>query len=263
MPVTQHRWNRSPAAFLAGLAGLSLGMALSVARADEAIVAVATNFVEVMRQLETDFEQESGHALTLVSGSSGKLYAQITNGAPFDVYLAADRERPRRLVEAGIAVAGSQRSYATGRLVLWSPTSTGLSDNGVTILRHGDFRKLAIANPALAPYGAAARETLVSLGLYDRLRERLVIAENVGQAFAMVATGNAEFGLIAMSTIVDPRHAGKGSHWVVPQAYHAPIRQDAVLLQRAADNAAALALYGWLQAPDARTIIQRFGYETE
>lgn len=250
-------------AAVALLLGLFLSAPLHVARADEALVAVATNFAEAMEQLETEFEKGSGHELTLISGSTGKLYAQISNGAPFDLFFAADQERPRLLEKAGFVVADTRVTYATGRLVLWSPAAGRVARDGAATLRQGDFRKLAIANPALAPYGAAARETLEALGLYETLRDRLVIGENIGQAFAMVATGNADIGLVAKSYIVSPRNRLPGSRWEVPQRYYTPIRQDAVLLKRAAGNGAAHALLGWLQADEARTIIERFGYGLE
>lgn len=216
-----------------------------------------------MAGLEAVFERDSGHDLTVVSGSTGKLYAQITNGAPFDLFLAADEERPRLLARAGLAVDRTRITYAVGRLVLWSPQADRVARDGSATLLERDFRKLAMANPALAPYGAAARNTLETLGLYGELRDRLVVGENVGQAFAMVATGNAELGFVALSYVMSPRNESVGSRWDVPQSYYAPIRQDAVLLQRAADNEAARVFLAWLQADDARTIIERFGYGVE
>lgn len=243
-----------------------LGIACCVqpaARADHALVAVATNFVETMQQLEADFERNGGHSLTLVPGSTGKLYAQIANGAPFDVFLAADQERPRQLEVDGLAVADSRFTYAVGRLVLWSRDADRIGPDGAAVLRQGEFRRLAIANPALAPYGAAARDMLVELGLYDGLRPRLVIGENVGQAFAMVATGNAELGFVALSYVLSPRNQDPGSRWDVPREFYAPIRQDGVLLGHGTDNKAASDLLRWLHGDDARTIIMRFGYDVE
>lgn len=231
--------------------------------AGEALVAVAANFAEVLQQLEAEFERASGHELTVVSGSSGKLYAQISQGAPFDVLLAADRERPQMLEDAGLAVPGTRFTYAIGRLALWSPKPDYVAADGATTLRKAEFRRLAIANPALAPYGVAARETLERLGLYEQLRHRLVIGENIGQAFAMVATGNAELGLVAMSYVTSPRNEWHGSRWEVPGQYHTEIRQDAVLLKRAAENTAATALLDWLRSPRARALIENFGYSIE
>lgn len=233
---------------------------LPAARAENALVAVASNFAETMERLESGFEQDTGHTLTLVPGSTGKLYAQIANGAPFDVFLAADRERPRRLEEEGLAVAGTRFTYAAGRLVLWSPQPGRIGADGAATLHRGDFRRLAIANPALAPYGTAARDTLRALDLYDELRPRLVIGENIGQAFAMVATGNAELGFVALSFVLSARNPAPGSRWEVPPEYHAPIRQDGVLLARGEGNAAAADLLNWLRTDRARSIIVRFGY---
>lgn len=232
-------------------------------QAAEALVAVATNFAEVMERLEARFEARSEHDLTIVSGSTGKLYAQIRNGAPFDVFLAADQERPRLLDHAGAAVEASRFTYAVGRLTLWSPDPERIGADGAAVLRAGDFRRLAMANPSLAPYGEAARETLSALGLLARLEDRIVLGENIGQAHAMVATGNAELGFVALSYVLSPRNEMPGSRWDVPQALHTPIRQDAVLLRRAEGNAAAQAFLLWLQGDEARGIIEAFGYGTE
>ncbi len=162
------------------------------AAAEEAVVAVAANFTEVVERLEADFERESGHTVTVVAGSTGKLYAQIANGAPFDVFLSADQERPERLEKEGLAVAGSRFTYATGRLTLWSSEPGRVGGDGAATLRQGKFRLLAIANPELAPYGAAAKQALEKLGLWDRFKDRIVMGETIGQAHAMVASGNAE-----------------------------------------------------------------------
>lgn len=230
------------------------------ARAEQALVAVATNFAEVMQHLERGFEAETGKDITVVTGSTGKLYAQIINGAPFDVFLAADQARPRRLDEDGASVPGTRFTYATGRLALWSPDPDRIGDDGAAALRAGDFRRLAMANPALAPYGLAARETLETLGLWAQLEDRIVLGENIGQAHAMVATGNAELGFVALSYVLSPRNETPGSRWDVPQAFYSPIRQDAVLLRRAAGNVAAAAFVEWLRGAEARRVIKRFGY---
>lgn len=246
------------------LSSIALGLVcISFAQrsaAADVLVAVATNFVDIMRKLEPEFEQASGHELTLVSGSSGKLFAQVVHGAPFDVYLAADQERPRLLEQKRYAVAGTRFTYAVGRLVLWN-SKNGLSgQDGAQVLRNGNFRKLAIANPALAPYGAAAVETLEALELYERLLPRLVVGENVGQAFAMAATGNAELAFVGLSFVSDPDKIIAGSHWQVPQDYYTPIRQDGVLLERAAANPAARELLRWLESAPARERIASYGY---
>lgn len=228
--------------------------------AENALIAVATNFATVAKQLQADFEQGSDHTLDFVAGSTGKLYAQITNGAPFDVLLAADRERPRRLEEAGLAVRGTRQTYAAGRLVLWSPDPQRLQGDGAMVLRTADFRSLAIANPRLAPYGGAAVETLQALNVYADVRARIVMGENVGQAHAMVASGNAELGLLALSSVESRGQARSGSHWTVPPELYAPIRQDGILLARGSDNPAARAFLQFLGSPPARELIERYGY---
>jgi molybdate transport system substrate-binding protein len=235
----------------------------TAASADEALVAVAANFSEVVERLAANFESASGHSLTVTTGSTGKLYAQIRNGAPFDVLLAADQRRPELLEKEGRAVAGSRFTYAVGRLTLWSPDPERVTADGAETLRSGAFRKLAIANPDLAPYGAAARETLTALGLLDTLGDRVVMGENIGQAHALVATGNAELGFVALSFVLSPRNRTPGSRWDVPQDLHAPIRQDAVLLIRAADNPAARAFLDYLKSAEARAVIESFGYGVE
>ncbi len=230
------------------------------ASAADALIAVATNFAEPMELLEADFENRSGHAITVAPGSTGKLYGQIVQGAPFDILLAADMERPRRLEDEGHAVTGSRFTYAIGRLTLWSADRSLIPEDGLTVLHSGGFRSLAIANPDLAPYGAAALETLAKYGLQDALSEKLVRGQNAGQAFALVATGNAELGLVALSSVLSTRNAIKGSRWDVPAGDHEPIAQDAVLLARAADNPAARDFMAYLRSEGAREIIARFGY---
>lgn len=240
---------------------------VAVARSDDVLVAVATNFAPVIEQLEVDFETSTGHDLKLISGSTGKLYAQIVNGAPFEVLLAADRRRPARLVSEGLAVASSRRTYAVGRLVLWSPDPERVARDGRKTLREADFRRLALANPDLAPYGVAAREVLVRLGLDGVLADRLVMGENIGQTYALVATGNAELGLIAASQRPNPGSEPgvlqSGSRWLVPSDLHAPIRQDAVLLLRGSDNAGARAFLDYLASPSTKELIRSFGYEVD
>ena len=221
-------------------------------------MAVAANAAEVVETLAADFERQTGHRVTVTVGSTGKLYAQILHGAPFDLFLAADQERPRLLVEQGLAVEDSQRTYAIGRLVLWSP------DPGVAVgadtLRDGSFRRLAIANPDLAPYGAAARETVRELGLWESLRPKIVLGENVGQAFAMAASGNAELGFVSLASVLSPRHGRDGSYWEVPEHFHTPIRQDSVLLERARDNPAARDFHEFLDTPVALKTLESFGF---
>jgi molybdate transport system substrate-binding protein len=231
------------------------------ARADQALVAVAANFADALDGIAVPFEAETGHHLQVTIGSTGKLYAQIVAGAPFDVLLAADQERPARLEADGLTVPGSRFTYAMGALALWSADAHRIGTDGAAVLRAGSFRRLAIANPALAPYGAAAREALLELGLWEALAGRIVMGENIGQTHAMVATGNAELGLVALSQLAT--RAVTGSHWVVPHNLYRPIRQDAVLLSRAADNAAARALLEFLRRPSVRETIRKLGYATD
>ena len=249
----------------ATLAGclFALVFAPFAAQSEQALVAVAANFAEVARALESEFERNGEHSIDLVIGSTGKLYAQIMNGAPFDMLLAADQDRPRRLEEASLSMAGSRRTYAVGRLVLWSPDPQRLAGDGVAVLRDGEFRSLAIANPRLAPYGAAAVAALQALGAYEELRSRIVMGENVGQAHAMVASGNAELGLIALSSVRRPGSAALGSIWELPADLYSPIRQDAVLLARAMDNIAARAFLDFLTGAFAIHLIERYGYRVE
>lgn len=227
--------------------------------AEEAIIAVAANFADVVAQLRSDFEDGSGHTLTVTIGSTGKLYAQVVNGAPFDVLLAADQVRPARLEKENHAVPGSRFTYAIGRVTLWSAEPQRIGKDGATALRNG-FRHLAIANPDLAPYGAAAMEVLESLGLADDLAPKIVMGEDIGQAFALVASGNAELGFVALSHVLAPQNKNPGSRWDVPVDLYTPIRQDAVLLRHGAENSAAVAFVQFLRSDRARATIDRLGY---
>jgi molybdate transport system substrate-binding protein len=239
------------------LLSFSLGLPAS---AEEAIVAVAANFSEVVERLGKDFEGASGHELVFVFGSTGKLYAQIGNGAPFDVFLAADQERPELLEKEGLAVAGSRFTYAAGRLTLWSAEPRRIGEDGAAVLRAGEFRLLAIANSDLAPYGAAAKQTLESLELWQGLEGKIVTGETIGQAHAMVASGNAELGFVALSYVLSPRNQTPGSRWDVPRELHSPIRQDAVLLSRAAGNPAARGFLDYLRTAEVKAVIETYGY---
>ncbi|NWG46490.1 MAG: molybdate ABC transporter substrate-binding protein [Alphaproteobacteria bacterium] len=241
------------------LLSLLLVLALPApARAAEALIAVATNFLDCAERLARPFADRHGHTLAFASGATGKLYAQIIAGAPFDAILAADEARPARLLAEGRAVAGSGFTYASGRLVLWTARADGPAPSPAAL--DPGPRRLAIANPALAPYGAAAIEVLEALGRAEALRPRIVLGENIGQAFAFVATGNAELGLLAASQLafLPPERAGR--FWPVPEALHAPIRQDAVLLARGARNEAARAFLGWLRTDEAGALIEVCGY---
>jgi len=230
------------------------------ALADEVQVAVAANFTAPSKLIAAGFEKETGHKAALSFGATGKFYAQIRNGAPFEVLLAADDETPARLEREGAAVPGSRFTYATGRLVLWSPRPGFVDDQG-KVLRSAAFRHLAIANPKLAPYGAAAVEVLAGLKLLDALQPRFVQAENIAQAHQFVASGNAELGFVALSQVMKDGRLGEGSAWIVPAGLHQPIRQDAVLLDKGRGKPAAEAWLNYLRGGAAKAMIKTFGYE--
>lgn len=232
----------------------------ALARADETQVAVAANFAAPMQQIAAAFERDTGHKASLAFGATGKFYAQIRNGAPFDVLLAADDETPARLEQEGAAVAGSRFTYAVGRLALWS-AKAGFVDPDGEILKRGDFRHLAIANPKLAPYGAAAVETLTALGRLEAVQPKFVQAENIAQAYQFAATGNAELGFVAVSQIFKDGRIAAGSAWLVPARMHTPIRQDAVLLARGRGKPAAVSLLDYLKSDKARAIVRSYGYD--
>ncbi|MBP6638379.1 MAG: molybdate ABC transporter substrate-binding protein [Sulfuritalea sp.] len=240
---------------------LVLGLAISVtAGADDVRVAVAANFTAPAKQIAQHFERDTGHKATLSFGGTGKLYAQIRNGAPFDVMLAGDDTTPARLEAEGVALAGTRFTYATGRLVLWS-ARPGLVDDKGEVLKKGGFRHIAIANPRLAPYGAAAVETLTARRLLDAVQPRLVQAENIAQAHQFVATGNAELGFVALSQLMKNGKLGEGSAWVVPASLHQPIRQDAVIIDKGKGKPAAEAWMKYLNGDKAKAVIKSFGYE--
>jgi len=218
-------------------------------------VAVAANFAAPMQRIAAAFETDTGHRAKIAVGATGAFYTQIRNGAPFDVLLAADDETPARIEADALAVKGSRFTYAVGRLALWSAKPGVVDDHG-EVLEREDLDRIAIANPKLAPYGKAAVETMQKLGVYERLKPRIVQAENIGQAFQFVATGNAPIGFVALSQIAQP----KGSKWIVPDDLHAPLRQDAVLLAHGKNNEAATALMRYLKGDKARGIIRAYGY---
>lgn len=236
--------------------GLFLILLAGVTEADTLRVAVASNFAPVARRLAAQFEADTHHRVVLALGSTGKHAAQILHGAPFDVFLAADRARPRRLEQAGLTVPGSRFTYALGRLALWSPRPGLVDDQGAVLRRLGAYR-LAIANPRLAPYGRAARQVLQALGLWRPLQGRMIRGENIAQAFQFVNSGNAELGLVAWSQLQAPGVRGRGSYWRVPERLYAPIEQQAVQLR---PKAAAAAFLRYLRGPRARALIGRFGY---
>lgn len=223
-------------------------------------IAVAANFAELARTLAADYGRQSGHSITISSASTGKLYAQIHNGAPFDVLLAADASTPRLLVNEGYADGRTLQNYAIGRLVLWSRDPQRVV-NGEALLRRGEIPKLAIANPELAPYGAAARETLEYVRRWSELRPRLVIGENVGQAAQFVASGAAPLGLLPASFVGQAGARQGGSYWEVPARWHKPIVQSAVLLRHGRNNPAATGFLRYLQTPAVRAKIRAHGYD--
>ncbi len=239
---------------------LSAALTASQAWSNEVQVAVAANFAGPMEKIAAAFTQETGHKAVVATGATGKFYAQIKNGAPFEVLLAADDETPRRLVAEGQAVAGSEFVYARGSLVLWS-AKPGLVDDKGAVLRRDDIAHIAFANPKLAPYGLAAVETLKALGLYDTLTPKFVMAENIAQAYQFTASGNAPIGFVAYSQIAQPGKPIEGSHWLVPANLYSPILQGAVILNKGADNAAAAALMKFLKGDAARAVIRAYGYQ--
>ena len=228
------------------------------------MVAVAANFTAPMQKIAKAFEQDTGHKAQLAFGATGKFYAQINNGAPFAVLLAADDETPARLEKEGLAVAGTRFTYATGRLALWSKRPNLVDDKG-EVLRSNGFNKLgihkiAMADPKLAPYGIAAMEVINRLGVQANVVPKLVQGESIGQTYQFVSTENAQLGFVALSQISIDGRITQGSAWVVPQSMHAPLKQDAVLLNTGKDNAAAHALLKYLQGDTAKAIITRYGY---
>ena len=242
----------------------SLGLALAAfpvapACAAEVQVAVAANFARPAQEIAAAFEARTHDHLALSFGSSGQFYTQIAHGAPFEVFLSADSERPAQAEKEGLAVPRTRFTYAIGRLVLFSRTA-GLVDGRGAVLRSARFQKLALADPALAPYGAAAVQTMTRLGVYDRLKPKLVTGTSINQAFQFVQSGAAELGFVAQSQVIGE---AAGSRWLVPQSDHAPIEQQAVLLKAGEADPAARAFLAFLKGPQARKVIGRFGYGTK
>lgn len=235
------------------LRSLCLLLLIDQVYAEQLSIAVASNFVDTIKQLAAQFEQQSGHQLSIIPGATGKQYAQIEQGAPFDLFFAADAERPKLLEQHGKIIAGSRFTYARGRLVLWSP-DVALVDAEARVLMQSQFDHLAIASPKLAPYGLAAQQALMALGLWDQLSPKLVQGENIGQAFHFIGAGHAQLGLVAQSQVL-----GKGgSSWLVPEKLHEAIEQQAVVLT---NKPAAKEFAEYVQTPHARTLIKAAGYE--
>ncbi|MDG2139872.1 MAG: molybdate ABC transporter substrate-binding protein [Gammaproteobacteria bacterium] len=230
--------------------------------AESLTIAVASNFADTAKHLVEKFEANSGHDVQLITGSSGRFFAQISNGAPFDIFLSADREKPIALVEAGFARSESRFTYAIGRLALWSRDEMLVSGDA-SVLQTDKFKRIAIANPRLAPYGIAASEVLNKYGLYDEIRARLVQGENIAQAYQFVFTGNAELGFVALSQVMEGRTLISGSAWIIPEELHRPIRQDAVILAHGMGGSAAEAFMNFMKTPESRAVIASYGYGVE
>ncbi|MBO1254205.1 molybdate ABC transporter substrate-binding protein [Alteromonas sp. 5E99-2] len=232
-----------------------------LAKAEQTHIAVASNFVKPMKALIKKFEQENDHTIQVSFASSGKLYSQIRNGAPYHLFFSADQEKPNQLVTDNLASADKVFTYAYGKLVLWSNDPNLIQDNETLLT--DNFYKIAIANPKLAPFGVAAQQTIESLELTSQLTPKIVRAENVAQAHQFISTGNAELGFIAMGQVFADNHLVTGSVWVVPSNLYEPIQQSGVLLTAAENNVAARAFMLFLQSNEAKHIIQGFGFKTE
>ncbi|WP_434557571.1 molybdate ABC transporter substrate-binding protein [Pseudomonas sp. Z4-20] len=239
---------------------LLIPLVIVTAQAEEVQVAVASNFTAPMQAIASDFEKDTGHKLTAAFGATGQFYTQIKNGAPFEVFLAADDTTPARLESEGDALKGSRFTYAIGTLALWS-AKAGYVDSAGQVLRDNAFQHLSIANPKAAPYGLAATQVLEKLGLTAHVKNKIVEGQNITQAYQFVSTGNAELGFVALSQVYKDGKLASGSAWVVPPELHDPIKQDAVILGKGRDNPAALALLEYLKGPKAAAIIQAYGYQ--
>jgi molybdate transport system substrate-binding protein len=229
--------------------------------AETVLVAVASDFTKPMTEIAAEFQKATGHEAKLSFGSSGKAFAQIQSGGPFEVYLSASEKYPLELEKVGLVVPGSRFVYAIGKLVLWSATPGYVDDKG-EILKTGNFKHIALADPTHAPYGVIAEEVMTSQGVLDKLRPLFVMGENISQTFQFVTTGNAELGFVAFAQVIDLQtgRIGSGSGWLIPDELHGPFNQTAVLLQTGAENPAALALVDFLKSPAARAIIQKYGF---
>ncbi|MDU8606613.1 molybdate ABC transporter substrate-binding protein [Pseudomonas syringae group sp. 247E2] len=228
--------------------------------ADEVQVAVAANFTAPIQAIATDFEKDTGHKLVAAFGATGQFYTQIKNGAPFEVFLSADDTTPAKLEQEGDTVKGSRFTYAVGTLALWS-AKDGYVDSKGEVLKANQYQHLSIANPKAAPYGLAATQVLSKLGLTDATKAKIVEGQSITQAYQFVSTGNAELGFVALSQIYKDGKLTSGSAWIVPDALHDPIKQDAVILNKGKDNPAAKALVEYLKGPKAAAIIKSFGYQ--
>jgi molybdate transport system substrate-binding protein len=232
-----------------------------LAQADEVLIAVAANFAAPMQKIAAEFEKDTGHKVIVSLGSTGKLYAQIVNGAPYELFLSADSETPRRLAQEGFGLEASRFTYGLGKLVLWSADPALVDAQGL-VLKRGSFKRIALANPKTAPYGAAALSVLRHLDLFNTLQSRFVQGENISQAYQFASTGAAELGFVALSQVMVDGQLVSGSAWRVPEHFYAPIRQDALLLNKGKDRQAALAMLAYLKATKAQAVIRGYGYTT-
>jgi len=239
---------------------LTLSFVSLLTSAAEVNVAVAANFTGPMERIGPEFEKATGHKLSVSYGTVGKFYSQIKNGAPFEVLVSADDETPTRLEKDGLAIPESRFTYAIGKLVLWSAKPGFVDDKG-DVLKRGEFQHIAVANPKLAVYGAAAVEAMKKTGVYDRVEPRFVLGENITQAYQFTTTGNAELGFVALSQIYKDGQYVTGSYWMVPTNLYPQIRQDAILLAKGRGNPAADALLTYLKSEPARKVIKSYGYE--
>lgn len=233
---------------------------VSIAQAAELKLAVASNFVHPAKDIAAEFEKDSGHTVSITPGATGKFYAQIVNGAPFDILLAADDETPARLEKEARAVTGTRFTYATGQLVLWSPKADFVDDGG-QLLKSGKFTYLAIANPKVAPYGLAAVQTMQKMGVLSALEPKVVQGENIAQTYQFVVTGNAQLGFVALSQVFQNGKLKSGSGWVVPENLYDKLRQDAILLNAGKGSAAAIAFMAFMKSEKAKKIISSYGYQ--
>jgi molybdate transport system substrate-binding protein len=264
LPLSQEKPMSSITPMMRALVSLALAVAIP-AQGDELQVAVAANFLGTMQKLAPEFERKTGHKLFISGGASGQFYTQITQGAPFDVFLSADSERPRKLEDDGFAMAGSRFTYAVGKVVLWSPEPGVVDDHG-DVLKKGDYKRLSMANPKVAPYGAAAKQVLEQLQVWGQLNadKKIVTADSIGQAYQFVASGSVDLGFVALAQVPGDSDKNAGSIWHIPQELYDPITQDVVILRRTRHQAAAVQLLQWLRADTAAlATIKADGYGVE
>lgn len=242
------------------LAALGAGFIACAAHAAEVQIAVAANFTAPIKEIAAEFEKDTGHKVVASFGPTGGFYTQIKNGAPFEVFFAADDTTPEKLEKEGDTVAGSRWTYAVGKLVLWSSTPGYVDDKG-EVLKKNEFKHLSIGNPKTAPYGLAGIQAMEKLGLAEAIKPKLVEGSNITQAYQFVATGNAELGFVALSQVYKDGKITGGSAWIVPANLYEPIKQDAVILSKGKDNPAAKALADYLKGPKAIAVIKAYGYD--